>query len=165
MAIKLAQEVNGQKVGETYSGPAALLNWLKLEGYVYDDAAAVSHISTSAALPADDPTLAVNREPFNDLDDGASHTQKYSGNLLQAEVTSITPATGVAAGGGTVVLVGDGLIDVTAITFGGTPATQIDTGNDKRITCKVPAHAAGAVTVAVTDSRGTTSKPTFYTYT
>lgn len=165
MAIKLAQEVNGQKVGATYSGPAALLPWLKAYGYVYDDAAPTSHISTTGVAPTDDPQLSVNREKPNDRDTGVVSTQKYSGNLLQAEVTSITPSTGLAAGGGTAVLVGDGLIDVTGITFGGVPATQVDTGSDERITCKIPPHAAGAVTVAVTDSRGTTSKPTFYTYT
>lgn len=165
MAKKLAQEVNGQKVGATYSGPAAMLPWHEANGYVYDDTTPTSHIDTTQPLPKDDPQLAVNREDPNDRETGAVSTQKYGGHLLQAEVTSVTPNTGVAAGGNTVVLAGDGLIDVSAITFGGTPATEIDTGDDERITCKVPAHAAGAVTVAVTDARGTTSKPTFYTYT
>lgn len=62
MAIKLAQEVNGQKVGETYSGPAELLPWLKDNGYVYDTTNPTSHINTTQPPPADDPTLAVNRE-------------------------------------------------------------------------------------------------------
>lgn len=39
MANKVAQDINGQRAGDTYSGPAALLPFYLAHGYVYDDAA------------------------------------------------------------------------------------------------------------------------------
>jgi hypothetical protein len=40
------------------------------------------------------------------------------------------------------------------VTFGGTTATAIVVVSDTRITCNVPAHAAGAVNVVVTAPGG-----------
>lgn len=39
MAIKVAQDLNGQRAGEVYSGPAALQPFYLVHGYIYDDAA------------------------------------------------------------------------------------------------------------------------------
>jgi len=47
MAIKVAQDLNGQRAGATYSGPAALLPFYQVHGYVYDDAA-VAKVTGSA---------------------------------------------------------------------------------------------------------------------
>ncbi len=50
MANKVAQDVNGQKAGATYSGPAALLPFYLVHGYVYDDAAKAKLTGTANAV-------------------------------------------------------------------------------------------------------------------
>lgn len=82
-----------------------------------------------------------------------------------ASVTSITPATGVAAGGTAVTIVGTGLAGVEGVTFGGAAATNVAVVSDTRVTCTTPAHAAGAVNVVVQDDAGDVTKNAFYTYT
>lgn len=176
VAIKLAQEVNGQKPGATYSGPAAMLPWLKEMGYVYDDAAPVSHLKSPGGVPLkDDPTLNVNREAPNGPDysgyvdaigtSGDGPEVVLGGHKATITATSITPATGPAVGGTVVTIKGNGLIDVTGITFGGTAATNIVVQSDDSIKCTAPVHAAGAVNVVLTDADGSTTKTAFYTYT
>lgn len=79
-------------------------------------------------------------------------------------VTSMTPATGPAAGGTDVVIDGTNLSGAEGVTIGGVDATNFEVVSNTRITCTAPAHAAGAVTVVVKDDAGDITKPTFYTY-
>src|SRR6185295_1932685 len=70
-------------------------------------------------------------------------------------LTAILPVGDSAAGGATATITGtDFRPGVVAITFGGTPATNIVQVNDTTYKCTVPAHAAGAVDVAMTDING-----------
>lgn len=83
-----------------------------------------------------------------------------------ATVTSITPATGLAAGGGTPKTIkGTNLHDVEGVDFGGAAATQVKRVDNETVTCVVPPHAAGAVTVTVKAGSGDVVKAAFYTYT
>lgn len=50
MANKVAQDINGQRAGDTYSGPAALLPFYLTHGYVYDDAAKGKVTGTTNAV-------------------------------------------------------------------------------------------------------------------
>jgi prepilin-type processing-associated H-X9-DG protein len=95
-------------------------------------------------------------------------------------ITSITPNTGSFAGGYTVVIAASGigalgLVDTApTVSFGGTAATSISrqvvpasanlNAPYTQITCTVPAHAAGAVSVTVTYASNTSGSLTF-TYT
>ncbi|WP_416193271.1 IPT/TIG domain-containing protein [Nitrobacter sp. TKz-YC01] len=79
-------------------------------------------------------------------------------------VTSVAPNTGPPAGGTPVTITGTNFTGATAVTFGGTPATGVTVVNDTTITATTPAHAAGAVAVAVTTSGGTNSLPNGFTY-
>lgn len=157
MAIKLTSPVFGQPAGATFSGPASVVPWLIAEGYAFDDANVTDHINQRAVLPADDPQLAVNREapgqPFG-----------LSGRLAVVTASAIVPNTGLAAGGTDVVITGDHMVDVTGVTFGGVAATNVVVVDDQHVKCTTPPHAAGAVTVVITDSDGSATKPTFYTY-
>ncbi|MFJ4792546.1 IPT/TIG domain-containing protein [Kitasatospora purpeofusca] len=81
-------------------------------------------------------------------------------------VTAITPTQGPASGGGTVTLTGTGLAGAGAVSFGGTPATDVTVVDDLTVTATVPAHAAGPVDVTVTTPAGTSpaSAADRYTY-
>ena len=79
-------------------------------------------------------------------------------------LTSVTPSSGPATGGTTVTLTGTNLTGATAVTFGGTAATSFTVVSDTEITAVAPAHAAGAVDVAVTTVGGTATSAGGYTY-
>jgi IPT/TIG domain len=87
------------------------------------------------------------------------------GSLLAApDVLSITPNTGLAAGGTGVSLVGDGLVGTTGVTFGGVAATGLIVNSDTLVTCITPAHADGAVDVVLSNPRGNVTKTGAFTY-
>jgi hypothetical protein len=83
--------------------------------------------------------------------------------------SAVTPARGAIDGGNTVVISGTNLRgsdgNAATITFDGIAATNVVVSSDKKsATVTVPAHAAGAVTVAVETIDGRAAKPTAYTY-
>ena len=81
-------------------------------------------------------------------------------------ITSLTPATGVAAGSTSITnLAGAGFTGATAVNFGATPATSFVVVSDIKITCVTPAHAAGAVDVTVVKAGGNAVKVGGFTYT
>lgn len=168
MAIILTSEVNGQAVGATYSGDAALVPWLLAVGYALDTSSPTSHISTTAVPPAQDPLLSKNREDPNG-DKGQAAVDGVNGDhrdfqfgsnpaVLAAQVYQITPKQGVAAGGTALVIDGDNLTAVTGITIGGTAVTSLVIVSDKKITCVTGAHAAGTVNVILDKSGSTADK-------
>jgi hypothetical protein len=238
MAYKVAQDLNGQRAGATYSGPAALLPFYLVHGYVYDDAAKakvtgsanavnivtggnlvlkVNGVTVTAALatsdtpaaaatkidtamgangdaaivsskleltsnstasaprtvevvsgtgtvlanlglavgqkgtteqanntdtvPANDPTLAVNREDPGDA------FQFGTDATLAPRVRTLSPNHGDIAGGTAVIADGDNFTGVTAVTVGGVATTAFSVVSDNEIHFTTGAHAAGAVDV------------------
>lgn len=81
-----------------------------------------------------------------------------------ATVDAVAPANGVAAGGLAVTITGKGFGGSRGATFGGTAATEFKVVSDTKITCKTPAHAAGAVAVVVQDASGDATKAAAFTY-
>lgn len=75
-----------------------------------------------------------------------------AGGLASVEpvLTSVAPTTAAAAAN--VVLTGTGFTGATAVRFGTTPATTFTIDSDTKITVKVPAGAAGPVTIKVIKS-------------
>ncbi|WP_040840876.1 IPT/TIG domain-containing protein, partial [Nocardia brevicatena] len=83
--------------------------------------------------------------------DGTSNPMPYTyGPAPVPTLTSITPTSGSAAGGTSVVLTGTNFTGATAVSFGGTPATSFTVNSSTQITAVTPAHAAGPVSVTVT---------------
>ncbi|MEU7093026.1 IPT/TIG domain-containing protein [Kitasatospora aureofaciens] len=78
-------------------------------------------------------------------------------------VTGLAPAHGPTTGGTTVTLTGSHLTGTTAVTFDGTPASNVTVVNDTTVTATAPAHAAGAVDVTLT-AKGRTTAAGRYTY-
>ncbi|RXS65040.1 cell shape-determining protein, partial [Streptomyces sp. TM32] len=82
---------------------------------------------------------------------------------LPAVISSLSPASGPAAGGNTVTVGGSGFTGATAVTFGSRPATGFTVVNDNTVTVVVP-PGTGPVPVTVTTPGGTSNAFT-YTYT
>jgi hypothetical protein len=81
-------------------------------------------------------------------------------------VTGVTPSSGGTGGGTSVTIAGSYLNDVTAVSFGGTPASSFTVDNGGQITATAPAHAAGTVDITVTSPTATsaTSADDQFTY-
>ena len=76
----------------------------------------------------------------------------YTSSNPAPTVTSITPNTGASAGGTSVTITGTGFLTGATVTLGGTAATNVNVVGPTSITATTPAHAAGAVTVTVTNT-------------
>ena len=94
----------------------------------------------------------------------ASLTNGFTYAAPVPTVASVTPNGGPAAGGTSVTITGTGFSGATAVTFGGTAATSFTVDSDTSITAITPAHAAGAVDVAVTAPGGSASLTNGFTY-
>lgn len=71
-------------------------------------------------------------------------------------ITSLNPAAGPAGGGGTVKILGSGLLGTVAVSFGSVPATfQVD--SDSQISATLPPGPAGVVSVTVKTRGGSAS--------
>src|SRR6185436_12254133 len=81
-------------------------------------------------------------------------------------VSAITPTSGTANGGTAVTITGTGFLAGATVKLGGTSATGVTVVNSTSITATTPAHAAGAVSVVVTNSDAQSGTLTNgYTYT
>lgn len=160
MTVTIDSPVYGKQVGETYTGPEEA--WLLAHGYAHQSGytgPGVSNTGASDVNPNQDPLLAVNREDVGDSYEFGTDT------TLKARVESITPNTGLATAGGTVVTItGDNMTDTTGVTFGGTAGTSLVKVSDNEIRITAPAKAAGTYAVAVTDPSGTTTVASAVTY-
>jgi IPT/TIG domain len=81
-----------------------------------------------------------------------------------ATFTSISPATGAAAGGTPVTIRGTHLAGATGATLGGVALTSFAVVNDSTITGTTGAHAAGAVNLVIQDDGGNVTANNAYTY-
>jgi hypothetical protein len=163
VAIVLTQEVNGQAVGATYNGPAGMVDWLIAQGYALDTSNVRDHSKDTGADPAEDPTLAVNREDPNGTEGLLSDHRTFqfgaTESALPPQVYEITPNSGDIAGGTALVIEGDNFTGVTSVTIGGVATTAFSVVDDSEIRCTTGAHAAGAVNV-VLDKTGTANDVT-----
>jgi type VII secretion-associated serine protease mycosin len=94
-----------------------------------------------------------------------------TGTIIQAftygpppSLISVSPASDLPAGGATVTIGGSNFSGATAVTFGGTPATSFTVVSDTQISAVAPAHAAGAVSIVVTNTYGSGSLAGAFTY-
>lgn len=81
-------------------------------------------------------------------------------------IYSISDNGGPIAGGEIIQLYGYGFTGATAVTVGGTAATDWEVQNNQQLTLITPAHAAGASNIIVTTPAGASAAgaPAIYTY-
>jgi photosystem II stability/assembly factor-like uncharacterized protein len=72
-------------------------------------------------------------------------------------LTSVMPNTGTTTGGVAITLTGTGFRTGAVVTLGGVPATSVVVVGSTSITAMTPQHAAGAVSVSVTNTDGQSS--------
>lgn len=78
-------------------------------------------------------------------------------------VSSVSPSAGTTAGGTTVTISGTNLSTVTDVTLGGTAAT-ISSKTSTQLVIVTPAKSAGAVDLIITNTAGSLTKSSGYTY-
>lgn len=79
-------------------------------------------------------------------------------------ITNINPNTGTTAGGDTVTITGTGFVNVTTVTFDGTPGTNLNVTGPTSLTVDTPAHAAGQVDVVVNAAGGSITSTNGFDY-
>lgn len=72
-------------------------------------------------------------------------------------VAAVEPSSGPTAGGTAVTITGSDLAGVTAVSFGGDPATSFKVTSAEAVTAVAPPHAAGVVDIQVSGSDGFSS--------
>ena len=88
-----------------------------------------------------------------------TNADTQSGSLASAytyppapTVASVSPSVGSLSGGTTVTITGTGFLPGASVDFGGSACTGVTVISSFNIICTTPAHAAGAVTVTITNS-------------
>ena len=115
----------------------------------------VSSTSITASTPAHAPGAVAVAVTNPDSQSGSlNNGYTYTVSNSAPTVTSVTPNSGAANGGSGVTIAGTGFLSGAAVSFGGTAATAVIVVNSTSITATTPAHAAGTVSVAVTNTNG-----------
>ena len=123
----------------------------------------VSTTSITAVTPAN--TVGAKSLVVSGLTNTYDATTTYTYTTTNPTVTSVTPSSGSAAGGTVVTIAGTGFVAGATVTFGGSAATLVGFVNSTTLTATTPAHAAGAVSVAVTNpDLGSGTLANAYTY-
>lgn len=101
-------------------------------------------------------------------DDSEGIVWIYGGSVEAPTISSLDPTSGPTVGGTSVTITGTnftGLSGASAVTFGGTDATDYNVNSSTQITATAPAHSAGTVQVQVTAAGGSTSNTATDDYT
>lgn len=118
---------------------------------------ATTDLSNSTdTVPANDPTLASNREDPGDTYQFGTDLAlpARARKVFVQEPTDVDPKTLAQAGGQVVYVDGDNLTGATSVTFGGTAGTAFSVVNDNTIKVTTPAKGAGAQDVVVVKGAG-----------
>jgi len=159
------------------SGSTAGTNTVVLTGTGFTGASAVNFGSTPAThMTVDSDTQMTVTVPAGSAGTvdvtvltpgGTSVPDVNSTYAYQAapQLGSLSPSSGVAAGGTSVTLTGTGFTGTTSVKVGSTSATSFTVVSDTQITAVTPAGTAGSVQVTVVSGGGTTSTGAFSLYT
>ena len=79
-------------------------------------------------------------------------------------ITQVSPLTGSVLGGTVLSITGGGLSEVTAVTVGGAPCTQVTVLSPTLVRATTPAGVAGEAAIRVIAPSGSTLASTPFTY-
>jgi len=105
------------------------------------DAADVRDVPDQPETPSDVP----DAPEVPDVPDAPDGDTTGPGPML----TAVSPPSGPIAGGTLVTLTGENLVAGATATFGGEPCAEPHVSSARRMTCRTPAHDAGAVDATV----------------
>jgi hypothetical protein len=94
---------------------------------------------------------------------GGSGTRTSGFTYYTPTVTTVSPSVGPIIGGTSVTIIGSYFTGATSVTFGGA-SVSFSVSDASTITATTPAHAAGAVTVTVSNVTDSGSKSSGFTY-
>jgi|GEM_PF-2616979 len=171
------QTFTSANIGSTFKGNQATFAAMSADGMVMIAASygSIPQMSTdgggtwsSSGLPAVGWTgfaLSDTASPHRRIIAITENAQVFSyGPIPSPLISSMSPAAGTTTGGRNVVITGSHFINVTGVSFGGTPATSFIVESAQSITAVVPAHSAGSVNVSVTTESGTSTSTATFTY-
>jgi hypothetical protein len=111
-------------------------------------------VVNATTITATTPAHAVGAVPVtvtNPTAESASLAAGFTYISTAPTVTSVAPPTGTTLGGTNITVTGTNFVAGATLTLGGTAATNVTVVNGTTITATTPAHAAGAVSVVVTN--------------
>jgi uncharacterized protein YciI len=114
--------------------------------------AVVSTTSITATTPAGAVGTVTVSVTVNGLTGNLTNGFTYSTLSPAPTVTSVSPNSGPATGATSVTVTGTNFASGAIVTFGGAAATHVVVSSSTTITATTPAHTAGAVAVAVTNT-------------
>ncbi len=122
---------------------------------------------TPVAVATEQQTIPVDVVVKNPDGQVATATQAFRYTALPLSVTTVTPARGSNQGGSFVAISGTGFTSAlsgASVTFGGVAGTNLAVVDAATLTVTAPAHANGAVDVAVTMSGQTVTAHAAFTF-
>ncbi|MFD4294138.1 IPT/TIG domain-containing protein [Rhodococcus sp. NPDC058532] len=123
-----------------------------------------SNVTEGPMVAADLMKFGLTVEAFKNVD-GVKTFRYYDSSAASGAptISAHAPASIAAAGGELVTLTGSGFAGATAVTFGGTAASDFEVVSNSKIVAIAPAKSAGSVNVIVTTPAGA-STPHAVTY-
>jgi len=126
---------------------------VKLGGTSATSVTVVNSTSITAVTPAHAAGAVSVAVANTDTQSGAlTNGFTYTASNPAPTVTAITPNSGPGNGGTAVTITGTGFLSGATVQLGGTSATGVAVVSSTSITATTPAHAAGAVSVMVTNT-------------
>jgi hypothetical protein len=121
---------------------------------------------SEVAIPGDDDFVDPYRSSNSVLGyDEAGPVNRPADYKPKARIDVLSPNSGLAAAGGTVITVtGRYFTGTTAVKFGGTNGSALQVLNDTTLKVTTPAKAAGSYAVDVVNPGGTTTKANAATF-
>ena len=155
--------------GSTLGGTAITITGANLTGAISvtvggvaaTSVVVVSSTSITAVTPAG--TAGAKGVVVTTPNETATATNAFT-YLAPPTISSVSPATGLTAGGTAITITGANLTSATSVTMGGVPATSVVVVSSTSITAVTPAGTAGANSVAVTTPWGSATMTSAFTY-
>ena len=155
--------------GSTNGGTAITITGTNLTGassVTVGGVAATNLVVVSAtSMTAKTPTGTAGVKPVVVTTPGGIATLAGAFTYVQAPtIASVTPSTGVLAGGTAITITGTNLTGAISVTVGGTPATSVVVVNATTITALTPAATEGVKPIVVSTLGGATTQTVLFNY-
>jgi peptidoglycan/xylan/chitin deacetylase (PgdA/CDA1 family) len=155
-------------IGPT-SGPTAGGTRVTVVGHNFQHVTAVHfgttaggsvHVASSTRLYVTAPARGagvVGVQVFTSYGTSISHTVDHFHYVAPPVLGGVAPSEGPVAGGTLITLTGTGLANITAVMFGGVPATDLVVNSPTELTVRTPPHLTGVVHVQVSGAYGSSA--------